>query len=244
MGNWLKRIGIASFFAFPIAVILYRLNITSFGSSFMILRIGAVIGALVFLLGVGFFIFSKNKNPEGAKAAIVGAIIAVIPLVPLAMQAKKAKTVPFIHNVSTDIEDAPVFDKVLSLRDANDNPHHYDPTLAIGESGTLGELQAGAYPDVKTLISTLSVADAVNRAESTAKAMGWELVNVDVDRGIVEATETTLLWGFKDDIVIRIKDQGGTTEVDLKSVSRFGGSDLGANAARIIAFLDNFKDKD
>ncbi len=241
MGNWLKRIGIASFFAFPLAVILYRLKVTSFGLSFTILQVGAVIGALIFLIGLGYFLFKRNKNPEGAKAAIVGAIIAVIPVVPLSMQAKKAKTVPFIHNISTDIQDAPSFEKVLLLRDDNDNPHHYDPMLKIGDTGTLGELQAAAYPNVKTLTSTLSVDEAMARAESTAKLMGWEIVDVDVEKGRIEATETTLLWGFKDDIVIRIKAENGTTEIDLKSVSRFGGSDLGANAARIVTFLKNFE---
>lgn len=241
MGHWIKRIGIASFLAFPIAVILYRLGAISFRASLLLIQAGAAIGALVFLIGLVYFFVVKGKSPAIAKAALVGALIALVPVIPLALQAKKAKSLPFIHNVSTDLQDAPKFDKVLTLRSNDDNPHTYNASQEIVGVGTLGELQAGAYPDVTTHTSTLSVSEALSKAESVAKEMGWEIVNVDSAKGIVEATETTLLWGFKDDVVIRVQDQNGVTEVDLHSVSRFGGSDLGANAARIIAFLERFK---
>jgi len=191
---------------------------------------------------VGAFVptVAKKNNPEGAKAALVGAVIALIPVVPLLMQAKKARALPYIHNVSTDIVNAPQFDKVLALRTENDNPHVYDAEQAIGDAGKLGELQQGAYPNVKTHQSSLSVSEALIKAEAVAKEMGWEIVNVDAAQGIVEATETTLLWGFKDDIVIRVQQGNTSTNVDLHSVSRFGGSDIGANAARIEKFIQRF----
>lgn len=241
MGKLLKIIGITSVLAFPLAVILYRLGLMPFGAGFILIQAGAAVGALVFIVGLVYSIFARNANPVGAKAALVGAIIAIIPVAPLALQAKKGKSLPFIHNISTDTQDAPVFDKITELRDENDNPHVYDPNQLIGESGKLAELQTKAYPNVKTLQSKLSVEEAMTKAESVAKAMGWDVVNVDSGKGIVEATETTLLWGFKDDIVIRVQQQGGNTEIDLRSVSRFGGSDLGANAARIETFLERFQ---
>ncbi len=240
MGKWLKIIGVASVFVFPLMVVLYRSGVVTFGAAFVLIKVGAVIGVLVFLLGLGCFLFTRNSNPSGAKAAIVGAIIAILPVVPLALQAKKGVSLPFIHNVSTDIEDAPKFDKIAGLRGEQDNPHEYDPNQIIREQ-KLGELQAAAYPNVKTHSSDLAVTEALEKAEAVAKSMGWEIVNVDPVKGLVEATETTLLWGFKDDIVIRVRQAGGKTEVDLHSVSRFGGSDLGANAARIQAFIERFQ---
>lgn len=242
MGHWLKRLGIASLFAFPLAVILYRLNLASFDIGFLLIQFGGLVAVVTFLVGIGYFLAKRNSNAEGAKAALIGAVIALIPAVPLLMQAKKATTLPFIHNISTDTVNAPEFDKILSIRTEQDNPHAYDPTRQIGEAGKLGDLQTAAYPNVKTLSTGLSAQEALTKAESIAKSMGWEIINVDADKGIVEATETTLLWGFKDDVVVRITQSGANTLVDLKSVSRYGGSDLGANAARIEAFLERFSD--
>ena len=90
------------------------------------------------------------------------------------------------------------------------------------------------------MISNLSLTDSHAKAKSVVEALGWELVNSDVDTGIIEATETTMLWGFKDDVVIRLTETDGKTAIDLRSVSRIGRSDLGANAKRIETFLAEF----
>ena len=68
--------------------------------------------------------------------------------------------------------------------------------------------------------------------------MGWEIVHSDAASGQIEAVVSTLLFGFKDDVAIRLTAVEGGTQVDLRSVSRVGQSDLGANAARIQEFLD------
>ena len=99
-------------------------------------------------------------------------------------------------------------------------------------------MQLSAYPDVKTHISSLSPTDALLKAEKVANELGWEIVNIDKTKGILEATDTTLLWAFKDDVVVRITEKDGQTRVDIRSVSRIGRSDLGANAERILAFLE------
>jgi uncharacterized protein (DUF1499 family) len=67
--------------------------------------------------------------------------------------------------------------------------------------------------------------------------MGWEIVSASPQELRIEATDTTLLFGFKDDVVIRITPQGARSIVDVRSLSRVGGSDLGTNAKRIRAFL-------
>ena len=68
--------------------------------------------------------------------------------------------------------------------------------------------------------------------------MGLEIVTVDEAAGLVEATDTTFWFGFKDDLVVRVREANGGSVVDVRSVSRVGMSDLGANAARILALLE------
>jgi uncharacterized protein (DUF1499 family) len=67
--------------------------------------------------------------------------------------------------------------------------------------------------------------------------LGLEIVNEDKAAGMIEATATTFWFGFKDDVVLRIRPTANGSIVDVRSVSRVGQSDLGANAKRIRAIL-------
>ena len=97
-----------------------------------------------------------------------------------------------------------------------------------------------AYPELKTLQSDLGVAAAVDRAASVLKDQGLEIVNTDRGNGIVEATATTFWFGFKDDVVVRIRPSGNGSKIDVRSVSRVGQSVIGVNAARIMKFASAF----
>jgi uncharacterized protein (DUF1499 family) len=69
---------------------------------------------------------------------------------------------------------------------------------------------------------------------------GLEIVAVDSDAGLVEATATTFWFGFKDDLVVRVEAIESGSRVDVRSVSRVGQSDVGQNAKRIEKFLAVF----
>jgi uncharacterized protein (DUF1499 family) len=67
--------------------------------------------------------------------------------------------------------------------------------------------------------------------------MGWDIVATAPDKLRLEATATTLLFGFKDDVVVRVTPQAQGSIVDVRSLSRVGGSDFGANAKRVRTYL-------
>jgi uncharacterized protein (DUF1499 family) len=138
--------------------------------------------------------------------------------------------VPPIHDISTDLVDPPAFVAVLPLRaDA--------PNSAIHGGAELAAAQRRAYPDITPVMLADTAASAHGRALAAARRMKWEIVAADVHSGRIEATATTFWFGFKDDIVIRISSIGGASRIDVRSVSRVGKSDVGANAARIRAYL-------
>jgi uncharacterized protein (DUF1499 family) len=58
---------------------------------------------------------------------------------------------------------------------------------------------------------------------------------------VIEAVDTTAVMAFKDDVAIRVRGGAQGTQIDLRSASRVGEGDLGANAKRIRAFLDAFQ---
>jgi uncharacterized protein (DUF1499 family) len=68
--------------------------------------------------------------------------------------------------------------------------------------------------------------------------MGWEIVDSDPERGRIEATATTFWFGFKDDVVVRVRPASEGSRIDVRSVSRVGRSDVGTNAERIEEYLE------
>ena len=168
-----------------------------------------------------------RSRPWEPVLALALGLAAAAPAVGMLM---KAKSLPFIHDITTDTSDPPAFVALLPARKAAPNGADYDPKVAA-------EQQKG-YPDIQPLTLKAAPAQALQRAVEVARASGWEVVASDASAGRIEATATTTFFGFKDDIVIRIRPDGaGGSRVDMRSVSRVGVSDVGANAARIREFL-------
>lgn len=219
---------------FPIAIIAYRLDIWSMGISFQIIKYTGFISIAVLLLAFGLAVFGlvKKQKPVTITGAVV-AILLAIPVVGLSMQAAKAKSLPFLHQVTTDTVNLPEFEVIVGLRGENSNPLDYD-------SEKLAPLQQAAYPELQTIHSDLNMIQAFNKAVNVASNLGWEIVAKDYKKGKIEAVDTTALWAFKDDIVIRVQTTDTGSKIDLRSISRIGGSDLGANAARVSKFITDF----
>ena len=95
---------------------------------------------------------------------------------------------------------------------------------------------AEAYPDIKTLtFDSVPAARALEAAEAAARAIGLEAVVAQPGKNLVEGTDVTFWYGYKDDVVVRVRERGAGSVVDIRSKSRVGVSDLGANAKRVRA---------
>ena len=143
---------------------------------------------------------------------------------------RRDEVVPPIHDVSTDTEHPPTFVAIVPLRAAALNPIEYGgPEIAAK--------QHKGYADIVPLRLSVPPARAFDRAFSAAQSLGWELVSSDPVAGRIEATDTTFWFGFKDDVVIRVTPVPTGSQVDVRSLSRVGGGDIGANATRIRRYL-------
>lgn len=140
---------------------------------------------------------------------------------------------PQIHDITTDVADPPVFTMAGEIRDKTANSLEIDPK-------TIAQ-QLAAYPGIQTVHSKLNFTQAYAQAEKVATDLGWKITRADSKAGEIEAVDTTKIMAFKDDIVIRVRRAGDDSVVDLRSASRVGRSDLGANAKRIQNFVSQFK---
>jgi uncharacterized protein (DUF1499 family) len=133
---------------------------------------------------------------------------------------------PMINDITTDLADPPAF--VASSHPAP------PPEFA--------DKQSAAYPDLGPVTLPLESEAAFDAARAAAIAMDWVIRGEDRDSGRIEAVATTPVMRFKDDIAIRLRPEGDGTRVDIRSRSRAGRHDFGANAERIRAFLAKLRE--
>jgi uncharacterized protein (DUF1499 family) len=213
-----------------------RADLWSFRTGFQILRWaawGGLAAAVLSLLGLVLAFGGRTAGHRG-RPLLLGATGLVIGLVVLRVPwswKQRADSVPPIHDITTDLADPPAFEAVLPLRQDAPNPSEYG-----GDS--IAAQQREAYPDLGPLTLDLPLDAAFRRALEAARDMGWEIVDSDPARGRIEATATTPWFGFKDDVVVRVRPEDGGSRVDVRSVSRVGRSDVGTNARRIREYLE------
>jgi uncharacterized protein (DUF1499 family) len=162
--------------------------------------------------------------------ALVAMLLSFIATGSIAALAWKASRVPAIHDITTDTMQPPPFLAVLPLRTGALNPVEYG-------GADVAAKQKQAFPDIAPVTLTVPPSRAFDRALAAARAMGWELVASDPAGGRIEATDTSFWFGFKDDIVVRVTPQPNGSRLDVRSLSRVGGGDIGANAARVRKYL-------
>ena len=104
----------------------------------------------------------------------------------------------------------------------------------------MAEQQRRAYPDVQPLMLSAPPDEAFGKARTAALDMGWEIVSADPAAGRIDAVATTFWFGFRDDVTVRVTPQGGSSRIDVRSKSRIGRGDAGANAGRIRRYLKMF----
>ena len=203
----------------------------NFGIGFILLTISAM-GALFYFV-YGLVRVFKHRKRQQRLLWPTSILITINFLVfgALGYQVNLAREAPPIHDISTDIIDPPMFDKLVPIRGIESNSTVFD-------SETANRLQVQHYPSVTTLAyPSIDLEEALNRVVLVLEDIGLDIVSVDESKLIVEATDTTFWFGFKDDVVVRIRKSGSGVIYDVRSLSRVGVSDLGTNARRITKIL-------
>ena len=236
----------------------------------LILSIGAVLAALIAAIGAGqgawHFRTGFTVLQYALFTAALGALLAVAGLIAargggmhrltwrnllalavgigfvifLGSQIATARSVPAIHDVTTNLDDIPKFYRLVVRRDNMANI----PDLGRRELAALPPrerwkaVHREAYGDLTTIRVPWTVRETVERAEALARERGWDIATADPAIGIVEAVDTSTFFRFKDNVLVRVRPapEGGSL-VDMRSISRVGASDVGVNAKRVRAFL-------
>ena len=229
--RWSFKLSLFSGFLAVLVVFGHRLSIIDFQPALLGLVGSTVIGLLAIFMGlIGTFNAIKTKEPK-IISTMAGSALGFLVVAPVFATALTGAGVPQIHDITTDLQHPPEFVAVKTLRTSAHN------SLNRLKPENLAALQQEGYPDLGPLWINRSVDQVFDQAIGLVKKRGWEIAAIAADEGRIEATDTTPIMGFKDDIVIRVQMLGDRTRVDMRSASRVGKSDLGVNAARIRHFL-------
>jgi uncharacterized protein (DUF1499 family) len=226
--NWTGYLALTLLLALPLSVFAVRAGAWQPG---LLLYAIACFGSL--LLAILFIVLVLLPRFAPWRKAIAKRALLTVPGTALLLSLAGGGGSPRIHDITTDTNNPPTFTMAAQQRGTGSNPLEIDQTVIA--------LQQQAYPDLQTIVSTLPIDEAYNLALQVATDMGWEIYHQDSSDAVIEAVDTTRIMAFKDDVVIRLRSNAQGTLVDLRSVSRVGEGDIGANAKRIRAFREAFQ---
>ncbi|MGB3620627.1 DUF1499 domain-containing protein [Ketobacter sp. MCCC 1A13808] len=224
-------VALAVAWSFPLLAFGARKELWSFQTAFFLLAGSAVTAAVLLAVsGTALLMAIRRKNDRAKHRAILLILVLSIPVGILFNFGIKASQAPVIYDISTDWENPPDFLDLEGQRPKDANP--------LQTAAEVSALQSEFYPDIvsKTVAGDpLAVFEKVQKA---ADEMDWKLFLSDPSQGRLQAVDKTFWFGFKDDVVVRVKAvDSAHSIVDVRSVSRVGKGDIGKNAERINHFL-------
>jgi Protein of unknown function (DUF1499) len=221
--RWSVRCAIFALALMGVATLLHRFGKLETGPYLSILIIVALLAALGLALSLIGLIGLWRHGYAGGKRAAAAFVLSLLALSPFGLALYKAAGLPRLADISSDLTDPPQF-------------------AGAPASGLNPDLQTAAYPNVTGRRYAMAGENLAALVERQIADNGWRVIERrgSLDSAgelLVEAEAVTFLAGFKDRVVIRVTDEGETSYVDMRSKSGFGSYDMGANAARIVKFM-------
>lgn len=206
----------------------FRLAFGGFALSLLVLAVVALIALVIVVLSFAVLDASWRAN------ALWALLLGLLPLVLVGILVGQGFKVPKIHDISTNTDNNIAFVHAQDLRRSEHN------SLALPSPDVVAQ-QHAYYPALAPLKVKDTPAQAFEKSVRAVQQLGWTITHQDPQRRHLELIEKTAIFGFVDDAAIRVTATEEGALVDMRSVSRLGVSDLGANAKRIQRFQSAYR---
>jgi uncharacterized protein (DUF1499 family) len=140
---------------------------------------------------------------------------------------------PMINDITTNVSDPPEYASSDQVPDYEGRDMSYPPQFV--------EIVRTSYPYLEPIEVSNPPRLAYDKAIAAAESLGWNVVHRDGEGMRFDAQEQSSVFKFIDDVTVRIRPSQAGATIDVRSKSRVGKGDLGANAARILAFANAIK---
>jgi uncharacterized protein (DUF1499 family) len=237
---WSRRLAL-----FAIAVVLLVIVIVNLGFLDPVPAIASLAGSLflafvAMLLAFGAFVVIWRQGSRGTGLAVAALAIGLAMLAYPGFLALRFYRLPPVNDIATDPADPPRFEAIIRLRPRGANPVAYPGAAAT-------DMQRAAYPDIEPLLLSVTPLEAYEAALAVITKRKWRIVDARAPQagrreGRIEAVARTPIMGFRDDVVVRVRAAEDGARVDVRSASRYGQHDFGANASRIRSLTSDIDD--
>ncbi|MGD9762198.1 MAG: DUF1499 domain-containing protein [Candidatus Binatia bacterium] len=226
VSTWLGRLCVLGAILGPV---LAHFEFVQPMTGFTIFAAGLALGVLA--LALGLLALALGPAPSRASTA-AGIIPPVVVIAAVLLTSSFSHGAPPINDISTDTANPPQFVHAQTLDGNIGRDMSYSGEAYAAQ-------QRAAYPDLMPVTLALPPEQAFVQVAAAARSMNsWVITREDAASRTLEGYDTTPLFRFKDDFIIEVRPtDNGQSIVQMRSKSRDGKSDLGANAARIRAFL-------
>jgi hypothetical protein len=244
---WSLRLAFFSLLSTVLSIIIARGGMLETLPALATFAAALLLAVVAILFALGAFAVIWRSGYSGVGPSLGALAIAAGILAYPAYLAATSYQLPAIWDVTTDFNDPPRLEAVARLMPTD----RLSPLDYPGEP--FARAQRAAYPDVEPLVTTRPPAEVYQRSLEAVNQRRWQVldarppqparrqgrVDVPAREGRIDAVARSPIMGFRDDIVLRIRAVGDQTRLDMRSSSRHGLPDLGANAARLRAFLED-----
>lgn len=249
---WARRIALFSLAATVISVIVVRSGALEIVPALSTFAGALMLAAVAILLALCALVVIWFEGVAGAKQAIAALFIGLALIAYPAYLGVKAWRLPAIYDITTDPIDPPRFDAIARLRPRDANPITYEGLYAA-------EQQHTAYSDIEPDLTDSTAQESYDAAMKVITKRKWRIVDARPPQGgqpianphgpqpalrdgIIEAIARTPIMGFRDDVVVRIRATSDGARIDVRSASRYGRHDFGANASRVRNLISDVDD--
>ncbi|MFV0298486.1 MAG: DUF1499 domain-containing protein, partial [Hyphomicrobiaceae bacterium] len=239
LARWARHVAVFGVQVLVVGIVLHRFLSISTPLALNLFKTALGFAVVAVILALAAYVGIWRDGRSGGWNAAAGLGLGLAMLAWPVVLVPTARSLPAIHDISTDTNRPPSFVELAKLR-----PRDANPTAYGGED--VAEQQQAAYPDIKPLYIERSVSDAWDIMGETLRGLKWHVV-AEVQpagpgvAGRYEAYTRTLILGFYDDVVVRIVGNSRSARIDVRSQSRYGRHDFGANAKRVRRLLKEFE---
>lgn len=231
---WSRRLAVLGLAGVLAGAGMARFGVVPPVQGLVIIAGGAACSAMALLLALAAYAEIWRSGAIGLTRANLGFVLALLTLAYPAYQVARAYRLPPINDISTDLKDPPAFSRArlaLSARAGH---------VPGDSSEETRSLQRQFYPEIEPVVLEMGPEEAYSLVLEALAGLKWQIVDqsppsVRSGAGRIDAVDRTRLLRFADDITVRIRPLANETRIDIRSASRVGRHDLGANAERIKA---------
>jgi uncharacterized protein (DUF1499 family) len=235
---WSGRFALFALAVVVLSIIIVRSGLLEIVPALATFGAALIFAGLAILLAFASFVSIWRQGYSGLRYAILGLFLGLLLLAYPGYLGYRANKLPMIADITTDPVNPPSFDILARLRPRGSNDY---------AGAASAQLQHAAYPDIGPLELDVPPKYAYDIALALVTKRKWLVVDARAPapgrrEGTIEAVARTLVMGFRDDVVIRVSPAGSGARVDVRSASRYGLHDFGANASRVRALLADIDD--